>query len=98
MDRVVQLRRIEERVLLLVAQHFQRRLAENGEIERGLLRSRIGKHDLMRERGFAAARRAGDDVEREFRQPTAQNVIEAANAGGQLPDGYFIRHAYFFSS
>jgi SOS-response transcriptional repressor LexA len=54
--------------------------------ERGFLRRGIGKNDLMHHRGFAATGRAGNDVERKFRDAAAQDVVEAADAGRQFAD------------
>ena len=48
---------VEEVELLLVAQHLQRRLAQHGEVERRALRRGQREHDLVRQRGLAAARR-----------------------------------------
>jgi hypothetical protein len=39
---------VKKRVLLLVAQHFDGGLAEDGEIERGALRRRVREYDLVR--------------------------------------------------
>ena len=71
---------------MLVAQHFQCGFAKNGEIDRGFLRGGIGENDLMRQRGLAATRRTSDDIEGELWQPSANNFIEAANAGEKLAD------------
>jgi hypothetical protein len=70
-NRAVQLVRVEELELLLVAQHLDGRLAQHGEVERGALERGVGEHDLVRQRGLAAARSARDDVEGKFRQATA---------------------------
>ena len=43
-----QLGGVEEGVLLLVAQHLDGRLAEDGEIERRPLRGGVGEHELVR--------------------------------------------------
>ncbi len=80
----------KKRILLLVAQHFQGGFPEDGEIERGVLRGGIGEDELMRQRGFAAPRRARDDVKREFRKAAAQNLIQARNPGRQFVDLHFI--------
>ena len=53
----------EERKLLLVAQHLQRRLAQHGEVDCGPLWRGQRKHDLVRQRGLAATRQAGDEIE-----------------------------------
>ena len=81
---------------MLIAQHLQGGFAEDGEIERGLLGRSIGENDLVRQRGFAAARCARDDVERKFRDAAAQDLVEAAHAGGNLADPDFSRIAYDF--
>ena len=47
---------VEERELLLVAQHLQRRLAEDREVQRRALGGGGREHDLVRERRLAAAR------------------------------------------
>src|SRR5207249_3161511 len=72
---------VEERILLLIAQHLQGGFAQDGEIKRRLLGRPVGEGDLMRQRGFAASGRASDNVERKFRDAAAQNVVEAAHAG-----------------
>ena len=73
---------VEEVHLLLVAQHLDRRLAEHGEVEGGPLRGGVREHDLMRQRGLARPRRAGDQVEGVLGQPAAEDFIEAGDAGG----------------
>ena len=50
----------------------------------------VGEHDLMRQRGLAAAGGAGDDVEGVLGQAAAEDFIEARHAGGQLPNGHSI--------
>jgi hypothetical protein len=95
-DGVAQLGFVEERILLLIAQHFQGGFAEDGEIKRGALGRRIGENDLMRHRGFAATRRARDDVEGKFRNAAAQDVVEAAHAGRKFADRDFGRFARDF--
>ena len=80
------LRFVEERILLLIAQHLHGGFAEDGEIERRLLRRGVGEDDLVRQRGFAATRRAGDDVEGKFRDAAAQDFVEPAHAGRQFAD------------
>src|SRR6185312_4655217 len=85
---------VEERILLLIAQHFQRGFAEDGEIKRAFPRRRIGENDLMRQRGFAATRRARDDVEGKFRDAAAKDFVEAAHAGRQFADRDLSRLAH----
>ena len=63
-DVLVQPGFIEERILLLIAEHLQDGFAEDGEIKHRLLRRSIGEGDLMRQGRFAATGHAGDDVER----------------------------------
>ncbi len=61
----------EEAKLALVANHLERRLAEDREIQRRPLDGRVVKDDLLRQRGLPRARAAGDKIEREFRQAAA---------------------------
>jgi hypothetical protein len=82
-DRAVELGQVEERELLLVAQHLDGRLAQHGEVDRRRLRAGVGEHDLMRQRGLTAPGSAGDDVEGVFGQAAAEDLIEARHAGGQ---------------
>src|SRR6185503_1235252 len=82
---------IEEGVLLLVTQHFQGGFTEDREIKRGFLRGGVGEDNLMRQRGLAGTRGARNDVEGKFRQPSAYDLIKAANAGRQLADFHFDR-------
>ena len=82
----------EEVELLLVAQHLQRRLAQHSEIDRGALWRGQREHDLVRQRGLAAARLAGDEVERELRQAAAEHLVQARHAGGQAVDDRFGGH------
>ena len=89
-DRAVQLGMVEERELLLVAQHLDGRLAQHGEVQRRPLRGGVGEHDLVRQRGLAASGGAGDDVEGELGQAAAEDLVEARHAGGQLPNGHSI--------
>ena len=60
---------IEKIELLLVTQHLQRWLAQHGEVQRRPLRRGQREHDLVRQGGFAAARRAGQQIERKLGQP-----------------------------
>ena len=85
-DRLAQLGFVEERILLLIAQHLHRGLAEDGEVERGFLRRGVGENDLVRQRRLAAARRARDDVEGKFRDAAAEDVVEPAHAGRHFAD------------
>ena len=52
----IELGDIEESELLLVTQHFERRFAKNGEVKGWTLRSCVGKHKLVRERGLTTSR------------------------------------------
>ena len=74
---------VEERKLLLIAQHLDGGFAEHSEIECRLLCGRVGENELMCHRRFAATGCAGDDVERKFRNAAAHNVVEAAHASWQ---------------
>ena len=82
LDLPAQSRFVEEGKLLLIAEHLQHGFTENTKIKGGLLRGAIGESDLMGQRGFAATGRAPDNVERKFRDAAAQNVVQAAHAGG----------------
>jgi hypothetical protein len=55
---VVHLVAVEERKLLLIAQHLQRWLAQDGEIQGRPFERGQREHHLVREGGFAAAGRA----------------------------------------
>ena len=83
-DGSVHLGRVEERELLLVAQHLDGRLAQHGEVQRRSLWGGVGEHELMRQRGLTASGSAGDDVERVLGQTAAEDFIKARNAGRQL--------------
>jgi len=54
-DRLIHSFHIEERVLLLIAQHLEGWLAHNGEVHGVTFRTGKAKHDLLRERGLARA-------------------------------------------
>src|SRR5471032_30194 len=83
---------VEKIELLLVAQHLQRRLTEHGKEQRRALRRGQGEHHLVREGGFAAAWRAGDQVERKLRQATAQDLVQSWHTRGQTVDSHFGAH------
>ena len=86
--------RVEEGVLLLVAQHLDRRLAQHREVQPGALGRGVGEHELVGERGLAAPRLAGDQVEGVLRYPPAQHRVEAGHAGGELMDRHtLLRHS-----
>src|ERR1019366_3227742 len=85
---------IEERVLLLIAQHLDGRLADDAEVH-GLPReARVREHDLMRQRCLAAPWAAGDQIEGEFRNPAAQDFVEARNTGWQLTNRNGVTHLF----
>ena len=90
-DSRVHLGGVEERILLLIAQHFDGRLAQYGEVDRGPLRGGVGEHDLVRERSLPAPRRAGEDVERVLGQAAAEDFVQARHAGGQLSNRHSCR-------
>ena len=66
-DRFVDQAVVEKVILLLIAQHLQRWLAQHSEIKRGALDRRQREHHLVRKRRLAASRSAGDQVERKLR-------------------------------
>ncbi len=90
-DGGAQLRFVEKRILLLIAQHLHRGLAEDGEEERGFLRRRVGEKDLVGEGRLSATGRARDDIEGKFRDAAAEDVVQAAHAGRQFADDDFAR-------
>ena len=65
-----------------VPQHLDGGFAEDREIERGPLRSSIGKDELVCQRCLAAAGGSRDDVERKFGEAAAHNFVETGNSGG----------------
>ncbi len=75
LDHVPHFGRVEEAQLLLIAEHFERRLAEHAEVKRRARSGRRGKHDLMDQSRLARTGRAGDQVERIFRHPAAQHLV-----------------------
>ncbi len=76
---------VEETVLLLVAQHLQRRLAQHGEEQGAPLGGREGEHDLVRQRGLARTRWPGDQVERKLAQPASEQDVEPLHTSAQFP-------------
>jgi len=86
---------VEEVELLLITQHLQRRLAEYRKEQRRAFRRRQGKHHLVREGCFAAARRTGNEVKRKLRKASAQHLVQSWHAGGQTVDSYFGAHGEF---
>src|SRR5690606_16086816 len=91
-DRVTDRLAVEEIELLLVTQHFQRRLTEHGQIQRGPFWSRQCEHHLMRECGLAATRWPCDEIERVLRQTPAQHLVQTGNAGSEAVDDHFAVH------
>src|SRR5690606_23256694 len=87
-DRLV----IEEVELLLIAQHLQWRLAQHGEVDCGSPRGGQRKHDLVGERGLAAAGLAGNEVERKLWQAAAEHLVQTRHVGCQAVDGGFGGH------
>ena len=92
-DRLVHSGHIEEAELLLIAQHLEGRLADDGNVERGTGGAGQGEHDLLRERRLPRAGSAGNDIERELRHTATQNLVEPRNARGKPADGNSIGHA-----
>ena len=88
---------VEEGVLLLVAKHLDGRLADDAEVHGLSLRARVREHDLMTERRLAAPRAAGDQIERELRNATAQHLVEARHAGRQFANRDAVAHFCRFS-
>ena len=88
-DAAVDLAAVEKLELLLVAQHLQRGFAQYREIQGGTLGRGQREHELVRQRGLAAAGRPGDDVERELRQPAAEHLVQSGHPGFQAFDGCF---------
>jgi hypothetical protein len=72
---------IEERELLLIAQHLDGRFAQHGEVQRRSPWTGVSEDDLVRQRGLTASGSAGDDVEGVLGQTAAENLIEARHAG-----------------
>jgi hypothetical protein len=90
---VIDLIGVEEGELLLIAEHLERRLAENREIDRRPLLGGIGEHDLVREGRLAATRPARQQVEGELGQAPAQYTVEPLDSRGELgDDDRFVAH------
>src|SRR5450830_1325280 len=83
---------VEKFELLLIAQHLQRRLTEDGKKQRRTLRRSQGKHHLVRQGSFATPWRAGDQVERKLRQASAQDLVQSWHTSGQTVDSHFGIH------
>ena len=90
-DGGVQLGRVEELELLLVAEHLDGRLAQHGEVQGRPIRGGVGEHHLVGEGGLPAPGGPGDDVEGVLRQPAAQDLVQPRHPGRQVPD----RHPFF---
>ncbi len=97
-DAARNLRAVEESILLLVAEHLQRRLTQDGHVECRPFGSRGGEHELMGERRLSAAHSPGDQVERELRDSSAENFIETSNSRGQPVDTYALVHSVSFAN
>jgi hypothetical protein len=80
-DTAVELVEVEEVELLLVAQHFQRRLTNCREVECRALGRCQREHDLVRQGGLAAAGLTGDEIEGELRQAAPEYFVEPRHAG-----------------
>ena len=70
--RSADLRHVEKAVLLHVTQHLERRLTEDGEVNRRRFLRSSRKDDLLRQRGLARTRPPGDQVERILGQSPAE--------------------------
>ncbi len=90
--RRIHLRHVEELELLLIAQHLERRLAEDGEEQGRPFGSRQREHDLLHERGLAGSGCPRDEIERELRNAAAQDGIEPGNARRQATNGNLRGH------
>src|ERR1700722_8421302 len=86
---------VEERKLLLIAQHLQRRFSQHGEEQRRALLGGQSEHDLVGKRRLTGTRGSHDEIEGEFRDAAAQNRIEPRHSRGQVPYGYFVVHSAF---
>ena len=73
-DRLIHAGDIEEGELLLIAQHLEGGLADDGEVQRGTIGTGEGEHDLLRERRFPRAWSAGNEIEGELRQPPPPRI------------------------
>ena len=87
---------VEEFVLLLIAKHLDRRFADDAEIHGPPLGARVREHDLMRHRRLAAPWAAGDQIERKFRNPAAQDFVKPRHPGGQLTNLDPVTHWFGF--
>ena len=85
-DRGADLRGVEELKLLLVAQHLEGGFPEDGEVEGRPGGRGIGEDDLVGEGGLSAPRRAGEDVEGQFREAAPQHRVQTRHAGGESRD------------
>jgi hypothetical protein len=86
---------VEEGVLLLVAEHLDRRLADHAEVSGLSLGGGVREHDLMSEGRLARPWAPADEVEGILGDPAAEYVIEARYPGVQFADGNAIAHFLF---
>ena len=96
-DAAPNLRGIKKGVLLLIAQHLDRRLAQDADVQSGALRAGIGKDDLMRKGRLAAAGSSGQEVEGILGNAAAKYVIKTGNARGNSADGDFVTHDFLLT-
>ena len=94
-DRLVDRFAVEKVELLLITQHLQWRFTQDGKEQRRAFRRCQGKHHLVGQRGLAATRRAGNQIERKFRQSSTQHLVQSRHAGGQTVDSHFGAHGEF---
>jgi hypothetical protein len=87
-DCAVEFGLVEERELLLVAQHLDSWLAQNSEVQRRPIGSGVDENELMRKRCLAASRGSRDDVERVLGETATEDFIQARQAGSHLLNGY----------
>ncbi len=92
LNRVLHLGDVEERELLLISQHLERRFADQREEQRPSALASLREHDLVRERRLSRAGTAGDQIERELWQAAPEHLVEAGHARGQAPYGDSLRH------
>jgi hypothetical protein len=83
---------VEKAVLLLEAQHFQGWFTKHGKKQGAPLGIGQRKHDLVRQRGLAAAGRAGNEVEGEFAESASEQDIQSWYACVHQPQGDFVVH------
>src|SRR5579862_3594603 len=86
MDRIRQLRGIEKTELLLVPQHFERRLPEHCKVECRTVNRCIGEHDLVGQRRLTGSGRPRENVERELWEAASQYLVQSRHTGRQSMD------------